>query len=64
MRDHQFDALYDAYLGDADTRDFLQANNPAGAREIAERFAEAIRRGLWHPQSNSTTELLDRMRAA
>ncbi|MEK9969315.1 MAG: cobaltochelatase subunit CobN, partial [Ferrovibrio sp.] len=57
VRDHQFDALYDAYLGDADTRDFLQANNPAGAREIAERFAEAIRRGLWHPQSNSTTEL-------
>jgi cobaltochelatase CobN len=64
VRDHQFDALYDAYLADSDTRDFLQANNPAGAREIAERFADAIRRGLWRPRSNSTAELLDRMLAA
>jgi cobaltochelatase CobN len=64
VRDHQFDALYDAYLADGETRAFLEANNPAGAREIAERFREAIRRGLWHPKANSTTELLDRMLAA
>lgn len=64
VRGHQFDALYDAYLADGDTRAFLEANNPAGAREIAERFREAIRRGLWHPKANSTTDLLDRMLAA
>jgi cobaltochelatase CobN len=63
VRDHQFDALYDAYLADADTRAFLESNNPAGAREIAERFHEAIRRGLWRPKANSTTDLLDRMLA-
>ncbi len=61
VRDHQFDALYDAYLSDAETREFLQANNPAGAKEIAERFREAIRRGLWRPKANSTADLLDRM---
>ena len=64
VRDHQFDALYDAYLADGDTRAFLEANNPAGAREIAERFREAIHRGLWRPKANSTTDLLDRMLAA
>lgn len=64
VRDHQFDALYDAYLADAETRAFLETNNPAGAREIAERFREAIQRGLWRPKANSTTDLLDRMLAA
>lgn len=64
VRDHQFDALYDAYLADPDTRGFLESNNPAGAREIAERFAEAIRRGLWHPKTNSVPDLLERMLAA
>ncbi|MCW0233942.1 MAG: cobaltochelatase subunit CobN [Ferrovibrio sp.] len=64
VRDHQFEALYDAYLADAETRSFLESNNPAGAREIAERFAEAIRRGLWHPKTNSVPDLLERMLAA
>ncbi|WP_341910272.1 cobaltochelatase subunit CobN [Ferrovibrio terrae] len=64
VRDHQFEALYDAYLADPDTRGFLESNNPAGAREIAERFAEAIRRGLWRPKANSAAELLERMLAA
>lgn len=64
VRDHQFDALYEAYLADADTRGFIEANNPAAAREIAARFAEAIRRGLWRPKANSATDLLERMLAA
>lgn len=64
VRNHQFDLLYDAYLADPDTRHFIQINNPAAAREIAERFSEAIERGLWRPQANSAADLLDRMRAA
>jgi cobaltochelatase CobN len=64
VRDHQFDALYDAYLNDAETRAFIEENNPAAAREIAERFQEAIRRGLWRPRTNSATDLLERMLAA
>ena len=46
-------ATYDAYLGDERVRDFLLDQNPAAARVIAERFAAARRRGLWHPLRNA-----------
>ena len=51
--DHHFDALFDAYLGDEAVRGFIAEHNPAALREIAERFAEAVRRGLWRPSRNS-----------
>jgi cobaltochelatase CobN len=47
------EAVHDAYLGDQRIRDFLVRENPAAARAIAERFAAARRRGLWHPLRNS-----------
>ena len=47
------EAVYDAYLGDPRVRDFLLAENPQAAAFIAERFAAARRRGLWHPLKNS-----------
>jgi len=47
------EALHDAYLGDSAVRAFLLHENPAAARAIAERFAAARRRGLWHPLRNS-----------
>jgi cobaltochelatase CobN len=50
---HQFDALYDAYLGDADTRGFIAESNPAALAEMAEAFLEAERRGFWRPKRNS-----------
>jgi cobaltochelatase CobN len=52
VADHQFDAVYDAYLGDERVLDFLQTHNPAAATEIAERLIEAQERGLWRPRSN------------
>jgi cobaltochelatase CobN len=52
VEDHHFDALYDAYLADDEVRGFIAEANPAALREIAERFQEAIERGLWHPSSN------------
>jgi cobaltochelatase CobN len=64
VRDHHFDAVYDAYLGDARVHEFLQDNNPAAAREIAERLLEAQERNLWKPRSNTAgrrlTELAGR----
>ncbi|HWB50910.1 MAG TPA: cobaltochelatase subunit CobN [Stellaceae bacterium] len=56
--DSHFDALYDAYLGDAAVRDFIAAANPAALGEIRGRFAEAVARGLWRPKRNSTREAL------
>jgi cobaltochelatase CobN len=53
VEDHHFDALYEAYLADDRVRDFIAEANPAALREIAERFQEAIERGLWRPASNS-----------
>ena len=53
VQDHHFDQLFDAYLHDERVRNFLQEANPAGLREMAARFAEAIERGLWRPSRNS-----------
>ncbi|MCE3248826.1 MAG: cobN, partial [Geminicoccaceae bacterium] len=59
VEDHHFDALYEAYLEDNRVRDFIAQANPAALREIAERFAEAIERGLWRPSRNSAHERLE-----
>ena len=60
--DHHFDALFDAYLGDEQVRGFIAEHNPAALREIAERFAEAMRRGLWRPSRNSAAGLIEELR--
>ncbi len=45
--DHQYRLLADAYLLDADTREFIRQHNPEALRDIAERLVEAQQRGLW-----------------
>lgn len=45
VRSHHFDLAYEAFLADDATRDFIEANNPAALREIAERFREAAHAG-------------------
>lgn len=45
--DHQYALLADAYLLDADTREFLQRHNVEALREMTERLLEAQQRGLW-----------------
>jgi cobaltochelatase CobN len=47
------EAVHDAYLGDERVRSFILRENPAAARAIAERFASARQRGLWHSRRNS-----------
>jgi cobaltochelatase CobN len=51
--DSHFDALYEAYIGDATVRDFMAARNPAALAETRARFREAVERGLWRPKRNS-----------
>jgi cobaltochelatase CobN len=63
VEDHHFDALYDAYLADEKVRAFIAAANPAALREIAERFQEALQRGLWRPASNSVHRHLEDLTA-
>ena len=59
--DHHFDAVFEAYLEDGEVRSFLEENNPAALREIAERLNEAIERRLWRPRSNSAHVALAEM---
>jgi cobaltochelatase CobN len=58
VKHHHFEQLYDAYLGDAEVRGFIAANNAPALREIAARFREAVDRGLWAPRRNSAYEEL------
>jgi cobaltochelatase CobN len=57
VKNHHFDLVHAAYMEDEDTRDFIAEHNPAALREMAERFEEAIERGLWRPRSNSARAL-------
>ncbi|MEL7544073.1 MAG: cobaltochelatase subunit CobN, partial [Pseudomonadota bacterium] len=50
---HHFEVLFDSYLVDEETSDFLEEFNPAARREMAARFLEAIERGFWQPRRNS-----------
>jgi cobaltochelatase CobN len=58
VKHHHFDLVHAAYLEDAVVREFIGRENPSALREIAERLAEAIARGLWVPRSNSARALL------
>ncbi len=59
VKDHQFDLVAEAYLGDEEVAAFLAANNPAALAEIKARLREALERGLWRPRRNSLHDLLD-----
>jgi cobaltochelatase CobN len=61
VENHHFDQLFDAYLVDDEVRGFMAGANPAALREMAQRFAEAVDRGLWQPRRNSAAALLDEL---
>ncbi|QLF70618.1 cobaltochelatase subunit CobN [Peteryoungia desertarenae] len=53
VRDHHFEAVYQAFILDERVRDFMADKNAPALKELAERLIEAIERGLWTPKSNS-----------
>ncbi|GGF46153.1 cobaltochelatase subunit CobN [Azorhizobium oxalatiphilum] len=62
VADGLIDALHAAYLRDEAVRAFLLAQNPAAAAQMARRFSDARRRGLWHPRRNDIDADLDALR--
>jgi cobaltochelatase CobN len=50
-------------VADADVAAFLQRENPAAARAIAEGLAQAHRHGRWHPRRNDVETALDALKA-
>jgi len=61
VRSHHFDLAYEAFIAAPEVRDFIAANNPSALVEIAQRFDEALARGLWTPKSNSAYTELQRL---
>ena len=61
VRDHHFEAVYEAFVVDDEVRDFMQDANPDALREMADRLREALERGLWSAKSNSARYDLDRL---
>ncbi|OCI95826.1 cobaltochelatase subunit CobN [Rhizobium sp. AC27/96] len=53
VRNHHFEAVYQAFVVDQRVRDFMAEKNPAALRDLKERLLEAIDRNLWTPRSNS-----------
>ena len=62
VKDHHFDAVFDAYVADDDVREFMEGANPAALRELAERLLEAQERSLWRPRANHAHALLAALR--
>ncbi len=65
VKDHHFDAVFDAYIGDETVLSFLKDKNPQALKEMSERLREAQERGLWRPRLNSAhiflSELVDKI---
>ena len=59
VRNHHFDAVFDAYVADDTVRGFLADNNPAALKEMSQRLLEAMDRGLWRPRANHASAMLD-----
>ncbi|MDQ7990816.1 MAG: cobaltochelatase subunit CobN [Candidatus Dactylopiibacterium sp.] len=63
VRDDQYARLTDAWLEDAETREFLQRHNPDALVDICNRLLEAMQRGLWEApgdyRERVETHLLD-----
>ncbi|TCD15021.1 cobaltochelatase subunit CobN [Oricola cellulosilytica] len=64
VRDHHFEAVYQAYLMDETVRGFIAQKNPDALADIADRLREAVERGLWTPKSNSAMFALSEMAGA
>ncbi|GLQ06176.1 cobaltochelatase subunit CobN [Sneathiella chinensis] len=63
VKDHHFEALFDAYIGDETVRDFIRDNNPDALQDMIDRFQEAIERGLWSPRRNSLYGQIEALKA-
>ena len=61
VKSHHFEAAYQAFIADETVRNFMAEKNAPGLKELAERFLEALDRGLWEARSNSARFELERL---
>ena len=60
VRDHHFDAVHAAFVSDEDVAKWMRRVNPNAWTEMRDCLAEAVRRNLWSPRSNSARMELER----
>ncbi|MGV1788942.1 cobaltochelatase subunit CobN [Rhizobium sp. A37_96] len=53
VRNHHFEAVYQAFVVDQRVRDFMAEKNPAALQDLRECLLEAVDCHLWTPRSNS-----------
>ncbi|MCK5166897.1 MAG: cobaltochelatase subunit CobN, partial [Rhodospirillaceae bacterium] len=58
VKDHHFDAVYQAYVDDEKVQEFFKEHNPDALRELSKRLLDAMNRGLWKPRINSAAGAL------
>jgi len=63
VRDHHFDAVYQAFVADDEVRQFMEDKNQGALKEMADRLLEAQERGLWTARSNSARFQLEQLAA-
>ncbi len=61
VRDHHFDAVYQAFVADENVRSFMAEKNAEALKEMADRLLEAQERGLWTARSNSAKFELEQL---
>ena len=62
VKNHHFDAVFEAYIENSEVRDFLEQHNSNALKDIVERLTEAQDRGLWRPGRNSIVDQLAQIR--
>lgn len=61
VKDHHFDAVYQAYIDDIKVREFFETHNPDALREMSARLLDAMNRGLWKSKLNSAASELKKI---
>jgi len=61
VKDHHFDAVYQAYIDDVNVRQFFETHNPDALEEMSKRLLDAINRGLWKTKLNSAESELKKI---
>ncbi len=61
VRDHHFDAVYQAFIGDDEVRQFMAEKNPEVLKELAAKLLEAQEREMWTERSNSARFVLEQL---
>jgi len=61
VKDHHFDAVYQAYVDDVNVRQFFETHNQDALEEMSKRLLDAMDRGLWKPKLNSAASELKKI---